>query len=300
MATIIRPARESDLEVADALVVASINDLTQRHGFGTIASPSPPLFQRFSLRDDPEGLWVAEDGGEIVGFAFSWTTEDFWFLAQLFVSPDRQADGLGGRMIAKTLEHAGARGARYRTLITFAFNRASQGLYMRHGLRPLTPLYVMSGPREVVAGRLKESGIVAEPLDPDDASSDWLRAIDEASLGVSRARHHAYMLGAGGLQGFAFRAGGERFGHAYVGADGHVGPIAAREAGQLPEALTAALALACRTPRERVSAFLPGSSPAALTAALDAGLRIALPMLLMGDALPRPWDRYCPRNPGIM
>jgi hypothetical protein len=67
-----RPARSQDLATTDALVVASINDLTERHGFGPMTSPSPPRFQLFSLEDDPEGLWVAEEDGTIVGFAWSW------------------------------------------------------------------------------------------------------------------------------------------------------------------------------------------------------------------------------------
>jgi hypothetical protein len=43
------------------LVVASINDLTERHGFGAMATAHPPKFQLFSLKDDPDGLLVAED-----------------------------------------------------------------------------------------------------------------------------------------------------------------------------------------------------------------------------------------------
>jgi len=47
------------LPFADALVVASINDLTERHGFGSMATSSPPNFQLFSLKDDPDGLNTA-------------------------------------------------------------------------------------------------------------------------------------------------------------------------------------------------------------------------------------------------
>jgi hypothetical protein len=73
MTLICRPAREDDLERAEELVVGSINDLTTRHGFGPMATPSPPRFQSFSLKDDPGGLWVAEENGEMRGFAFSWS-----------------------------------------------------------------------------------------------------------------------------------------------------------------------------------------------------------------------------------
>ena len=50
MATVCRPARQQDLERADALVVRSVNDLTERHGFGPILVPRPPRFQLFSLQ----------------------------------------------------------------------------------------------------------------------------------------------------------------------------------------------------------------------------------------------------------
>jgi Acetyltransferase (GNAT) family len=90
MPPVYRPARAQDLERVDAIVVASINDLTERHGFGSMAVSRPPHFQSFSLKDDAAGLWVAEDAGEILGFAWSWVCGDLWFLAQLFVSPGQQ------------------------------------------------------------------------------------------------------------------------------------------------------------------------------------------------------------------
>lgn len=71
MPILCRPARAQDLERADELVVASFNDFTQRHGFGAIATSHPPNFQLFSLKDDAGGLWVAEEAGEILGFAWS-------------------------------------------------------------------------------------------------------------------------------------------------------------------------------------------------------------------------------------
>src|SRR5882672_12536090 len=90
MPVVYRPARAQDLARADELVVASINDLTERHGFGAIAVSRPTNFQLFSLNDDASGLWVAEDAGDILGFAWSWACDDLWFLAQLFVSSGRQ------------------------------------------------------------------------------------------------------------------------------------------------------------------------------------------------------------------
>ena len=74
MPILYRPAE--DLQRADELIAASINDLCERHGFAPMAAVRPPTFARFSLEDDADGLWVAEDVGEIVGFAFSWVCGD--------------------------------------------------------------------------------------------------------------------------------------------------------------------------------------------------------------------------------
>src|ERR1700756_2098464 len=126
MPLIYRPAREEDLQQASELVVGSMNELSQSHGFGPMASVRPPSFSRFSLRDDPDGLWVAADADEILGFGFSWVCGDLWFLAQLFVSPGQQGRGIGQQLLTRTFEHAVAAKAETRALITFAFNSVSQ------------------------------------------------------------------------------------------------------------------------------------------------------------------------------
>ena len=139
MPILYRPARAEDLQRAGELVAASINELCERHGFAPMAAVRPPTFARFSLEDDADGLWVAEDAGEIVGFAFSWACGDLWFLAQLFVSPDRQGCGIGPALLERTLAHAQSSKARTKALITFAFNTVSQGLYMRRGCSRAAP-----------------------------------------------------------------------------------------------------------------------------------------------------------------
>jgi GNAT superfamily N-acetyltransferase len=143
MRTILRPARAEELQTAQQLVARSINDLTVRHGFGPMASARPADFQLFSLTQDPDGLWVAEVEGEIAGFAFSWVSGDFWFLAELFVSPDHQGRGIGDALMTRTLEHASKAGVTNKALITFAFNTASQGpLYPARALSPAADLFL--------------------------------------------------------------------------------------------------------------------------------------------------------------
>ena len=141
MPVIYRPARLDDLQRAGELVVRSMNDFSERHGFGPMATVRPPNFSVFSLGDDPDGLWVAEDADELLGFAFSWVCGDLWFLAQLFVSPGQQGRGIGQELLKRTFEHAKKTKAAVKALITFTFNSVSQGLYIRHGLFPRCPIY---------------------------------------------------------------------------------------------------------------------------------------------------------------
>ena len=51
MPVVCRPARAEDLERADALVVANINELATRQGFGPIASANQPKPALFALQD---------------------------------------------------------------------------------------------------------------------------------------------------------------------------------------------------------------------------------------------------------
>jgi ribosomal protein S18 acetylase RimI-like enzyme len=181
-----RPAAAQDLVTAEALVVASINDLTERHGFGPMATASPPQFQLFSLQEDPDGLWVAEDGGSIIGFAWSWVCGEVWFLAQLFVDPLQQGRGIGNELLKLTLNHARKSGAVHRALITFTFNRVSQGLYIRHGLFPRMPIYFVGAARERVTPALPVSILRSIAIDDTAAHMRTLAEIDVPAVGAAR------------------------------------------------------------------------------------------------------------------
>ncbi len=145
MTVLYRPATITDLQPAMEVVKDALNGLERRHGIDGISGNIDTSFVEFSLADDPTGLWIAEDGGEIVGFGFSWLAAKLWFLAELFVSPRRQSSGIGRVLLAHTLKQASSSDSTIQALITFAYNRASLGLYMQHGLYPRIPLYVLSG-----------------------------------------------------------------------------------------------------------------------------------------------------------
>lgn len=295
-----RLARAQDLERADELVVASINDLTMRHGFGKMASSRPPQFQMFSLKDDPEGLWVAEDAGQILGFAWSWLCGDLWFLAQLFVSPDRQGHGIGNELLKRTWDHAKKNGATNKALITFTFNTVSQGLYMRHGMFPRFPIYIFSVARERLAGQLQNAQLRTVPIENTASQMENLVRIDVRALGVSREKHHRYLASDSATTGVLLYAGGDCVGYVYVSSDGHIGPLAVVEPNVLGAAFLTSLNLAAEIGFAQVSAFIPGTSESVLGIAVEHGMRITIPMVLMSTRDCGDWARYLPRNPGFM
>ena len=101
-----RLAMFEDLEDAERVVQEAGNELRVRHGRQPWPAPPPIAFPKFCLAEDPDGLWVAAHGDTIVGFGFSWMTEKFWFLSQLFVRPEMQAKGIGQALLSKTLIQA--------------------------------------------------------------------------------------------------------------------------------------------------------------------------------------------------
>jgi ribosomal protein S18 acetylase RimI-like enzyme len=300
MPVVYRPARAKELERAEELVVRSINDLTERHGFGAMASLRPPYFQLFSLKDDPDGLWVAEDAGQIVGFAFSWVCGDLWFLAELFVAPGRQGSGIGNELLKRTLQHAQTSGTTHKALITMAFNRVSQGLYIRHGLFPRLPIYNFGVAREVLMGRLQGAQLRCASLEETASHLHSLAQIDARALGVSREKHHRYLINDGATRGVLLYAGDDCIGYVYVNADGHIGPLAVSQPAALGGAFRTALSLAADSGSSQVSAFLPGTSDATLSIAIEHGMRITFPMVLMSTRDFGYWTQYLPRNPGFM
>lgn len=299
MSILYRPARAEDLQHAGELVVASINALCERHGFAPMAAMRPPMFARFSLEDDADGLWVAEDAGEIAGFAFSWVCGDLWFLAQLFVSPDRQGSGIGPALLERTLAHAQRSKAGTKALITFAFNTVAQGLYVRQGLFPRCPIYNLQVAREAVAAGLHGEQLRSVPIQSTAAHLSALAQIDVAALGLSRAKHHRFLMADSATRGFLLHAGDECVGYVYL-ADGHVGPLAVTQRATIATAFRTALALAAESAAPNISAFLPGPCEPALAVALATGMRITSPMLLMATRDFGNWAQYLPRNPGFM
>jgi GNAT superfamily N-acetyltransferase len=299
MSVALRPARADELQRAQELIVSSINDLTVRHGFGAMASVRPAAFQLFSFNEDPGGFWIAEDGGEIVGTAFSWVCGDLWFLAELFIAPRMQGSGIGRELLRRALRHADQTGAKTRALITFTFNTASQGLYLRHGMFPRLPIYMFNADRKALLNAGSEGRLRFKKAEASGSHLATLAALDSSALGISRQKHHDYLLNDPTMKGFLLYEGDDCIGYAYVSSTGHVGPLAVTKRDAMAPALCAALRIAAEV-SDQISAFLPGNCEAALAIAADHRMRITFPMVLVSDREFGDWRRYLPRNPGFM
>jgi ribosomal protein S18 acetylase RimI-like enzyme len=295
-----RPAKFEDLEDAERVVQEAGNELRARHG--RQPWPVPPLiaFPKFCLAEDPDGLWVAEHGDTIVGFGFSWMTEKFWFLSQLFVRPNTQAKGIGQALLSKALTQAKRRGATNHALITPAYNVASTGLYLSNGFYPREPLYRMAAPAQAVAQNLVDAGYDATPIAPWPGPREWMAEIDEALLGLRRDLHHRFLLGDGAARGVRIEGAGGPAGYAYISAEGHVGSLAIAPDANAKAVVTTALHCALEGGPSKVSMIVPGRADAVMQAVLALGFRIEEPYVLMASRSFGNWCNYLPRTPGFM
>src|SRR6185312_15214703 len=168
---------------------------------------------------------------------------ELWFLAQLFVSPAQQGSGIGNELIRRAWEPAKAKGATNQALITFTFNAVSQGLYLRHGMFPRFPIYFFAGASERVKRVLNGPHFRCVALEETSAHLNLLAGIDAQSLGVSRAKHHRYLINDTATKGVLLYENDSCVGYAYI-AEGHIGPMAVTQGDKMSMAFKTALALA--------------------------------------------------------
>jgi GNAT superfamily N-acetyltransferase len=295
-----RPAKFEDLEGAERVVQEAGNELRTRYGRRPWPAPPPIAFPKFCLAEDPDGLWVAKHGGTIIGFGFSWMTEKFWFLSQLFVRPEIQAKGIGQALLSKTLMQAECNGATNRALVTPAYNIASTGLYLNNGLYPRELLYRRAAPAQAVAQNLVDAGCDATPIAPWPEPREWIAEIDEALLGLRRDLHHRFLLGDGASRGVRIERARRAAGYAYLSAEGQIGPLAIAPDADAKAVVTTALCWALESRPSQVSMIVPGRADVVMRAVLALGFRIEEPYVLMATQPFGNWCNYLPRTPGFM
>jgi ribosomal protein S18 acetylase RimI-like enzyme len=150
---VIRPARADD-----AVAIAALDAAT----WSFDVTPSP----RSSVPSSIDGMLVAEDGGEIVGYVAvgrATRLESNRHVADirgLAVAPDHQGRGLGRALVQAALDAARERGARKVTLRVLGPNTAARALYESCG-------FVVEGVRRdefLLDGRYVDDVLMARHL----------------------------------------------------------------------------------------------------------------------------------------
>ena len=264
------------------------------------------------LRHDGERFWVAEavveeltEGGggslgttgrQIVAWGSGLVRGDWWFLSSLFVLPEAQGLGVGGRLFE--LAATGAPPGAVRATVSDSLQPISNTLYARRGLLPREVLVDIGGePRQGLRpprlGRLE-----AEPLTP--ASIPELREIDAAASGVDRSVDHEYYLTVSGRRGWLLRRAGRPVAYVMLRPDGWIGPAASVRAEDIHAATAYALAALSAAGATEVRSGVTGRCEGAQRALWEAGLVFqTTPALLLAS---RPFgrlDRYLPGSYGM-
>jgi GNAT superfamily N-acetyltransferase len=280
-----RPAVESDLAGEYAVFTAAQEELHTRRGAAWLAPPFDPAgpwaqVHRHVLVHDGERAFVAEKQGRVVGFAAALVRGDWWYFSALFIDPAYQGRGVGRRLLELVWDGEHAR----RATITEAIQPISTGLYASRGLLPVTPVLGFTGQPAIE---------VSDPLEPATPTSEALRAIDLAAYGFDRAVDHTFWALTSARATVWLRAG-EPCAYSYGGGPfyrgGLIGPVAGRDAASAAHALRAELASSAG---QDIRVDIPGTATLLVQTAVDAGLRLTDPgLLLLSPAGQAPPDAY--------
>jgi GNAT superfamily N-acetyltransferase len=264
---LIRPARASDLPaIYDLFYEIEVGDDPD-------VPPRPAMLPDYPHLLAHGELTVAERGGAIIGFAGVARRGETAFLSDLFVHPDRQSGKVGARLLRHAFApHIG----RLRFTVSSTDVRAL-ALYVRSGMRPLWPNFLLRAPSAALADALTGGLSVVEAMPNDPQLIAW----DAEVGGRERPQDHAYWVREEGGVPFWLLRGSNRVGMAYARLRAgtlytpdaaRVGPVAA----QSPEDAAACALVAARWAAEHapvVRIDCPGPHPA-LPALIEAGFRI--------------------------
>lgn len=287
------PTAEDFFGIA-ALVRSSLDDLFKQHGLWDTAPfasarlpPIPPNgpFPMYDLgmKEDYDGLWVAEVDGEIAGFGYSWVRGQLWYLAQLFVLPKYQGLGIGRSLMSRTLEHGKRSDITIRALTTFAYNPVSISLYSLYGIYPRTPMFFMEGASEQIPNLKTSSGLKSVRVEKFDEHRETINWIDENCIGYPREKSHELFISQPSNRCYIFSVRNEPVGYSYVNDAGRVGPIALTSTKWFLDTVKISLVYAAEQRKPTVNITVNGSNNDLMKLALDYGMKIRENVLFMSS-----------------
>lgn len=107
----VRKLAEADVAAAGEVQRSAFDDHDRRHG-DPVPETTPERIEaqehriRHFIAHDPDGSWVAESDGRVVGVALALKRGAMWGLSLLVVDPGRQGRGVGRRLLDAALGYA--------------------------------------------------------------------------------------------------------------------------------------------------------------------------------------------------
>ena len=264
----VRPLTEADVDGAVRVQIAAFDDHDRRWG-EAVPENTPERLDaqrrrvRHFLTHDPDGAWVADDDGRVVGVALALRRHRLWGLSLLAVDPAVQSRQIGRRLLDAALGYADADGP---AVILSSRDPRAIRRYASAGFA-LHPQVRATGTVAPSLLRVPEVP-VREATPADFALAD---EVDLAVRGAPRGPDHELLAG----QGVMFVAdGGARRGYAHVHG-GRVRAVAATDEATASALLWRALAHACDLGTEAIVEHVAGNQQWAVRAAVEARLSIA-------------------------
>jgi len=296
-----RLAKDDDVLAISTVFAEAYNDLYRRHELlETPMNPNPPnpIFA-FLIHKTPHAFWVAEEQGKIVGYSHSFMRDSSWYLSWLFISPSSQGRDVGRELLERTLASWKNTEITNRATITFAFNPASQFLYMKYGMYPREPAYYAEAPSK----RITENRQLANGLDCEEVTNlgkefTFLTEMDRYVLGFSLDWNHELFFETK-AKCYVFNEKDRRVGYAYVRPNGTVGPIAVKSSHFTKPVLETALKLAAGLGTEKVRYYVPGSNTHAIELTIKYKMRIE-PYVFMSTKPFAKWENYIFHSAALM
>ena len=247
-------------------------------------------FRKHAIEHDADGFWIAERGGQPIGFGIATARPGFWHLNALHVLPEFQAAGVGSQLLRHCLDYGEGRDAgTVSTVISEAAQPVSNAMYARAGMYQWVPLIHVDCP----VFESSPPPALGQSLALDSTTLGALDDIDTSVLGFTRRVDHKFW---GALPDVALELlwlRGSPVGYTYVSSFGGIGPCAVRSVRHFPALLARGIQRARALGLERVSFVVPGLATAALAFLLQRSARYEADTTLLLSS--RPFghlDRY--------
>jgi GNAT superfamily N-acetyltransferase len=250
---------------------------------------------RHLIHHDPDGFFTAIEGDETVGFAAAHLRSRQCVLSEIWVLPQHHGRGAGEALMRRVVSYGERSGAReFLTLVPV--KPAIQGLLLRHGFRPMAPVFSFRLPFDQAASfgdaiaRLLPGQNVTRELLSRRGQAD-LDRIDRLTRNVTREVDHVYWLKERRFNAAVVRQGSRIAAYAYGGAD-QAGPVAGSTQEAALSAVGWAINLALKAHhRSELKLRVPAPFRAAIDALQEAGAHVHDTEMLYGRDVSLAFDR---------